>query len=127
MCGRSRATLDPQQVAAVLQLRLRGGAGAADEWAARCDDDAAARAPPRASVHPGTELLVAHRAGAAALRVEPMVWGLVPAHTGRDAEADHWRLFNGRADAQWIVRKNAAALGGGGARERHTAAAARRG
>ena len=78
MCGRSRATLDPQQVAAVLQLRLRGGAGAADEWAARCDDDAAARAPPRASVHPGTEVLVAHRAdaaGAAALRVEPMVWG----------------------------------------------------
>ena len=89
MCGRARATLTAERVAA---------ASGTSEWV---DREAYV---PRYNARPGTPLPCVRASDPtrgeppAERRVESMTWGLVPSFTGPGEKPDHFRMFNARGE-----------------------------
>ena len=89
MCGRARATLTAERVAA---------ASGTSEWV---DREAYV---PRYNAQPGAALPCVRASDPtrgeppAERRVESMTWGLVPSFTGPGEKPDHFRMFNARGE-----------------------------
>jgi putative SOS response-associated peptidase YedK len=89
MCGRARATLSAERVAA---------ASGTSEWVHR------EAYVPRYNAQPGAALPCVRASDPTRgeppdeRRVESMTWGLVPSFTGPGEKPDHFRMFNARGE-----------------------------
>lgn len=89
MCGRARATLSAERVAA---------ASGTSQWVHR------EAYVPRYNAQPGTPLPCVRASDPTRgeppdeRRVESMTWGLVPSFTGPGEKPDHFRMFNARGE-----------------------------
>ena len=89
MCGRARATLSAERVAA---------ASGTSRWVHR------EAYVPRYNAQPGTPLPCVRASDPTRgeppdeRRVESMTWGLVPSFTGPGEKPDHFRMFNARGE-----------------------------
>ncbi|KAK9817878.1 hypothetical protein WJX72_003558 [[Myrmecia] bisecta] len=86
MCGRSRATLSPQQVTAAAGVPL-------ERW--RNSE----QYQPSYNVSPGFSTPVVRQSSAGKPELQTMKWGLVPSYTKAGEKPDFFRMFNARSES----------------------------